>query len=215
MQKKYKLVVLDMDGTLLTDASTITGVTIDFLNYLHKKEIIIAFATARVYRSAWRYAGLFSFNIPLITTNGSLIKDSRGGKVYFQKRIPVSAAKEIIARCREMNLYYKVYIDSVLHVAGPSEEAISFADRHQIDLKITGNIGEILEGNPPEMIVVLEEPARIDKFIEGNKDLLAEVSYIKSEANSLEIGPAGVSKGRAVKILAQRLTKYIFISALS
>jgi Cof subfamily protein (haloacid dehalogenase superfamily) len=199
------MIVLDMDGTLLTDNLIIPEKTYNILNYLHQQGILIVFATARVYQSALRYAELFSFNIPLITANGSIIKDSKGMKTYLTRKIPYYLALKIINRARNMGLYYKVYIDSVLYVEKLTEEATIFANQHQINLKVEENILNISAGKGSEMIVVLEKHDKIDSFIANNKGLLTRVSWTKSEANSLEINSAGTSKGKAVEILSNKM----------
>ena len=45
--QKYRMVALDLDGTLLQPDHTVSNETVDYLRALHNKGLIIAIATGR------------------------------------------------------------------------------------------------------------------------------------------------------------------------
>ncbi len=91
---KNKLIVLDLDGTLLTDSKTLSEYTINVLNKKLDEKNIIVFATARPYRDL---AGLLPeslMNNPLICDNGSTVFYQ--GKKIFNMTLDSQKASRII-----------------------------------------------------------------------------------------------------------------------
>lgn len=69
MKTKY-LIALDLDGTLLTDAKTITPRTRAFFNKLHNDGHHIVIATGRPLRAAHSFQKQLDISGPLVTHNG-------------------------------------------------------------------------------------------------------------------------------------------------
>ena len=67
-----KLIVTDLDGTLLTDKKQISAYTAEILNKVREKEIQVAFATARPRRSTAKIRSLFEPDF-IIANNGATI----------------------------------------------------------------------------------------------------------------------------------------------
>lgn len=68
-----KMIVIDLDGTLLDNNNNIKENTIKYLNDLINKNYIIVLASARAHRNIIEYASNFPENMPLISENGAQI----------------------------------------------------------------------------------------------------------------------------------------------
>lgn len=72
---KYKMVVSDLDGTLLDNEKQITDKTVYILNELHKKGIEIVIATGRNYYMAKKLIDPISnLNPVILSNNGSVVR---------------------------------------------------------------------------------------------------------------------------------------------
>jgi HAD superfamily hydrolase (TIGR01484 family) len=69
----YKLVALDMDGTLLNDRQEISEVNAEWIQKALAAGVKICFATGRGFQSALPYAEQLKLETPMITVNGSEI----------------------------------------------------------------------------------------------------------------------------------------------
>lgn len=67
----YKLVALDMDGTLLNDEQKISQENADWIQKAVKAGIHICFSTGRGFKSAFPYAEQLRLETPMVTVNGS------------------------------------------------------------------------------------------------------------------------------------------------
>lgn len=67
----YRLIALDLDGTLLTEEKTITAETKRWIRRATEAGIAVCFATGRAFQSALPYAEELGLSTPMVTVNGS------------------------------------------------------------------------------------------------------------------------------------------------
>lgn len=101
-----KMIVLDLDGTILNSNNKVSDNTKQYLNYLKDIGYIITIATGRIYASALKVTDGASFANYLITDTGSCIYDKDTSLTIFSKYIDKKIAEDIL------NTYdYCMYID--------------------------------------------------------------------------------------------------------
>jgi len=86
--KKIKLVVFDLDGTLLNDDHEIGESAKRLIPELKAKGIHFSFATGRLHSAVAHLAEELDITTPLISLDGSLIKNRLEGKEVFKSFIP-------------------------------------------------------------------------------------------------------------------------------
>lgn len=112
----YKLIAIDMDGTLLTPELEISKETIQVVRKVIDKNVIVTLSTGRMYPAALPFANMLQLDVPLITCNGSLIKCAKTGKEYYKKAIEPEYCKEIIEYCVNNRLSLSVYKDDDIFI---------------------------------------------------------------------------------------------------
>lgn len=73
MTAKYRLLALDMDGTLLNDEQMITPLTVKWIKKAVDSGVHVCLSTGRAFTSAFPYAEQLGLQTPMITVNGSEI----------------------------------------------------------------------------------------------------------------------------------------------
>ncbi|OBZ09626.1 phosphoglycolate phosphatase, TA0175-type [Bacillus sp. FJAT-27264] len=71
MTAKYRLLALDMDGTLLNDEQIITPKTVEWIQKAVEAGVHVCLSTGRAFNSAWPYARQLGLETPMVTVNGS------------------------------------------------------------------------------------------------------------------------------------------------
>ncbi|WP_307588268.1 Cof-type HAD-IIB family hydrolase [Paenibacillus wynnii] len=71
MIAKYRLLALDMDGTLLNDEQLITPETAKWIQKAKNAGVYVCLSTGRAFRSALPYAEQLGLLTPMVTVNGS------------------------------------------------------------------------------------------------------------------------------------------------
>ena len=82
------LIVLDLDGTLLSSEKKILEKTKDYLRYLSSQGHVVTMASGRPPRAILPYYRELDLDAPLIGYNGSIILNPHENRTIFEKRFP-------------------------------------------------------------------------------------------------------------------------------
>ncbi|MHB8075584.1 Cof-type HAD-IIB family hydrolase [Desulfosporosinus fructosivorans] len=200
-----KLIVFDLDDTLLNSNSSISPRTYQAIQQVVAKGIKVTLATGRMYSSAIPFARSLGLGIPVISYNGAQISSYPSGERLFHNPIKQEVARQVMQLCRERQWYIQTYINDVLYVKEIDKRAELYA-------RITGAkpipVGDRLYtmlGAPTKMLAIAE-PGEIELLKEGFHTQLGNVLCIaESKPNFLEINDLAVNKGAALRFVASRL----------
>ena len=108
----YKMVVLDLDGTLLDDEKQISETNIKILNELHKRNIEIVIATGRNYYMAKMLTEKISSVTPVIlSNNGSVVRRSHNDEVLNYNYLDPIFFERIYNEGLKRNLNPFIHVD--------------------------------------------------------------------------------------------------------
>jgi len=93
---KYKLVVLDLDGTLLKDNKSIGIQTVEYITRLKKSGVDVVIATGRSYYHGKKLIAPLNENMTVLSNNGSIVRHTSDDEVIFANYLKKSEAKNII-----------------------------------------------------------------------------------------------------------------------
>ena len=114
--KTVKMIVTDLDSTLLRSDKTISEYTQEVFERLHEQNILVAFATSRAMRASERFREIIKPNID-ITSGGAIAVMGgaiavMGGKTLFRAAIDIDIANSIIHDLRTNNEVLQITVDS-------------------------------------------------------------------------------------------------------
>ena len=104
-----KMIVTDLDGTLLRSDKTISERTLRAFEKCRAYGIVIGAATARSEYSARKYLGLLKPDF-IISNGGGLA--SIGGEIVYKSMLDSAAVSGIIKRCREVQPDGEITVDT-------------------------------------------------------------------------------------------------------
>ncbi|MDF2503706.1 Cof-type HAD-IIB family hydrolase [Clostridium sp.] len=207
----YKLICIDMDGTLLNDKKEVSEENLNALKMASEKGVKIAVCTGRLFASARYYAELIGVKAPVIASNGAYIREKDRDDVIYELSLGVDKCKKIqsIIDKYDFNVYYNKY-DSVFTEAEFSKDNTYAAmnkilpDKNKIKLITTKDINKVIEeqgDNILKCICISDDYESLDK---AREEILkvGEYEVVSSNRDNIEIMIKGVAKGRAVKVLA-------------
>ena len=198
----YKLIAIDIDGTLITDEKVITEGTKRALEQAIAKGAHVTLATGRMYASARKIAMQTGLNVPLITYQGSLIKNVMDEEVLYECAVPDTAARKLLQFCKEHNLHIQLYINDELYAHEDNEKLQDYVKLNNISYKIEPDLDKLLE-IPSTKILMIDTPERLDELTPAMRELLGpEVFIVKSKPHFLEVTHRDGMKGNALRFLA-------------
>ena len=207
---KYKMLVTDMDYTLLNKEKRVSDRNREALRRAMEKGVHMVVATGRIYTSARIYAKLLGLDTPIIASNGALIKDA--SKTIFRDILSQDTVREMLRLCHKYGIYCHFFTENTIY----SEKLINVSLRYtewnkymgeedQVKIRIVDDGEEIIEAAKSEVlkaVVFDDDDEKIQKLRDGIMET-GIVSVSQSMKHNLEVMNKGVTKGNAVRILAQ------------
>lgn len=151
----YKLVAIDLDGTLLNSYGEISQKNKETIQKAIDLGTEIVIASGRPITSAKSYANEIGANKYVICGNGSLLYDMKNETIIYDKCIERQKALEIIKICEDNSIFFNIYTES-LTISKSMNYNISFynnenrkvPDDKKTNIKIVDNIYKYVEENP-------------------------------------------------------------------
>lgn len=198
-----KIIICDLDGTLLEKNGQLSPKTIEMVQRFHASGGIFIIATGRLdHDIVYIEEKLGIQGKYRISQNGAVIKNECND-IIWNREIDAVAAAAIVKLLHEQSVRVEVSDKTFRYFPSPrdKEEAVEFVDHVIIDPDYVQKIGSTIF---PSVILTFgtnEVFEQITKRI--NKHFRHQVDTIKTSPKTLEILPKGVSKGAAVKKILQ------------
>ena len=108
----YKIIAIDLDGTLLNSFGEITQKTKDVLKEAISRGIQVVLASGRPVSAIENIANEIESNEYLISGNGALVYDIQKEKVVYDKFLSKEQVLQIVDVCEENSIYCNVYTET-------------------------------------------------------------------------------------------------------
>jgi Cof subfamily protein (haloacid dehalogenase superfamily) len=210
--KNIKLIVTDIDGTLVNDNGELGFESKKLVKELMKLNVMVSLATGRLHSAVTDISKELSLNGYIISLDGALIKNSVDDKTIYESYLRTSRVKKAIALseenlinivlCHASSIYYtenNSVIPTLLSKYGASYTKVdSYSDY------ISGTLEIVCSSDMKDSIKKMEEKFSFPYTFGCN------TSYFRSKKNEnifyLEIRKAGSSKGKAVIRILKHLS---------
>lgn len=201
----YKLIAVDLDGTLLTDKLEIASQTIEAVQQAFSAGTIVTIATGRMLTSAKKFAEQLNIDVPIITYQGAIIQDLRSQKVLYERLITPESSKKIIEFAKEKGVHLQVYQDDLLYGAEENEILVNYAKNTKVPYTVEPDLFKLAEKGLTKAIFI-DQPHVLKPLEKELASLLGETTHItKSTTRFIEITHAEANKGHALRHLAKTL----------
>ncbi len=153
----YKLVAIDLDGTMLNQYGEVTPNTKKAIQAAIEKNIEIVIASGRPIDSIKTIAKEIGSNHYFIAGNGALIYDIQKEEIVYDKFLPKQKVLEIIKICEENSISYNVYTEETIlanslkyNVLYYQKENLKKEKSKQTKISIIENIYEYVKSKKEE-----------------------------------------------------------------
>jgi Cof subfamily protein (haloacid dehalogenase superfamily) len=198
----YKLIAIDIDDTLINDDKKILPGTRSSIEEAIAQGVVVTIATGRMYASAKQLAQQLDLNVPIISYQGSFVKDGQDGTVLYERSVPVDVAQELFSLSAERGYHIQAYINDELYAAEENDRLIAYCKLSNIPYKIEPDFAK-LSTVPSTKLLMIDEPEKLDILMEELQPRFGDrVHMTKSKPNFLEFVHKEGTKGDALRFLA-------------
>ena len=199
----YKLIALDMDGTLLQSDGTVSKETQEALKQSREQGVMVTLSTGRPFQGVLDYIDQLGLSGPMITYNGAMIVEVEGRKIVFHQSLKADDARQVINLGLERDTTIILWSDNKLYVNRYDDHA------------------KVYEGIAKTKAIVIEDYEQVIKEgitkvlwfdnVENTNRYLVElvgkvnesVNYCTSRPYFLEFFDGNVSKAEAMAFIGK------------
>ena len=207
---KYKLLVLDVDGTLLNDEREISKRTLAALLKVQQMGVRIVLASGRPTYGLMPLAKtleLGNYGGFILSYNGCQIIKAQNGEILFERRINPEMLPYLEKKARKNGFAIFTYHDDTLITDSPDNEYIkNEALLNNLKIIREDEFSTAIDFAPCKcMLVSDKEKALIGLEQHWEKRLAGTLDAFRSEPYFLEVVPCGVNKANTLGALLEHL----------
>ncbi|MBE3554727.1 MAG: HAD family hydrolase [Thermicanus sp.] len=202
MSQGYKMVLIDLDGTTLTDDKRITARTQKILEHLDAHGIPVVIATGRAIYSIRDLFRHISLRSPVIALNGSIIYKGIRGNVWEYEEFGTELLTEILDTLKKRTEIENILLEGIgeYYVKKYDQEIEETFVHYRHSLPVEFHSEKVPEPVTNLLILSREKKDEIHDWL--NERLAGKIKMIKTSWHWLEGMREYVNKGSAMKKVA-------------
>ncbi|NLL73678.1 MAG: sugar-phosphatase [Clostridiales bacterium] len=204
----YKLIAIDMDGTLLNDNKEISDKCQKYFEILKKKGIKIVLATGRPLDGVMPYVeqlGLLDEDEYVVTYNGALVQSTVNKKILYNKPLSIDSYRELYTVSKQFGVNIHALTDSSVLTPKKNPYTKIESTINQIPT-IEGPVEDVDASTNIVKVMFVDDPKKLDEVIPLIPQWIRDkYSILRSATIFLEFLDKSVNKGVGVSAIAKQL----------
>lgn len=207
---KYKVLALDIDGTLARNDRTISEYTQKTLVEAQKLGIRVVIASGRPLPGIRPIADLLQlkeYGGFVLAYNGGEIWDWQSGEQIYTKPLPSEVLPVIYNSCKDAGIDLMTYCgDNIVTEAKDNKYIQLSSMRNRMPVRIVSSFLCDIQ-YPVFKCMIVDEPDTLQRFEKKlNAAIQGRAIAFRSEPFYLEVVPEGIDKAACLKIILSRLS---------
>jgi Cof subfamily protein (haloacid dehalogenase superfamily) len=199
-----RCIAIDLDDTLLKTDLTIDTEDQRAISRAIESGVKVLLASGRMVQSMRPYAVKLGLDVPLIAYNGAIIQETVSEKNLYHRPVPTGVALELVPIFRKYGIHLNAYVNDQLYM----DELTVWGEKYAANAGVTphpvGDLCGLLAGELSHKLLAVGDEKKIDWVQEFLwKEFGDTLQFVKSKPTYLEILAPGVSKGNALRELAE------------
>lgn len=210
MDDKYKLIALDLDGTLTNDQKEISKDTLKYIIGIQQAGLKIALASGRPTHGVSHIARqlkLDEFGGYMLSYNGGKIIRCSDGKILANHCLDLDLIPVLYQYAKDAGQSILTYTFDAVITEDADHELVkheSFLNGNMPIRKVTDFVEAVVK--PPHKVAIIGEKEPLDKIFAELVQILGQrINIYRSAETYLEIVPAQIDKGKALSFLLSEL----------
>jgi len=199
----YKLVAIDLDGTMLNQYGIITEKTRKAISKAQEKGVEVMIASGRAITSVKRFSKEINSNKYFISGNGAITYDIKNNKILYENILSKTKALKIIKICEENSIYYNVYTENGIIAKNLSYNTLYYykdnltkPDENRTHINIVENVYDYFEQREEKIlkIMICDEHKTVFNSIVRKLKELSEIEVLEVSHMSRKIIKQGTDE---------------------
>lgn len=206
----YRLLALDLDGTLLDSRMQITPAVKAAVAAAQARGVVVTIATGRTFRATMPYIEALGLHGPVICYQGGAVFDSATGAMSQPVTLPSPLAAEGAQLMLDLDMFCLVYADEKIYIADDTRPEFDFYKTFHpegIDFVVAPDLVQVTSTLKVLKVQLTAAAGAIDRVLPRfTTAFTGRMEVLRAHDHFLELTPLGISKGRSLAALAQTLS---------
>lgn len=208
IQMSYKMIVLDMDDTLLTDDHIISEATKTALMLAQEKGIKVVLASGRptyAMLDAAKELRLAEYGSFILSFNGAKITNCQTNEELFSSTLSPETVHQLFDLSQRENIWIHTYMNNEIITQENNPFTEIEGKLTGLPIKTVADFKQTVSTPVVKVLMVKEENYLKEVEARLQKELANDLSVMRSKPYFLEFTELGVTKGTSLAILIEKL----------
>jgi len=204
----YKLIAIDMDGTLLSNEKQISPANYEAIQQARENGVKVVLASGRPlvgFKKYLKELNLVSENDYAVAFNGALVQSSQGGEIISKTTLTLQDYKYLYKLSKELKVNIHALTES--SVISPKDTIYT---RHEAEMNDITNeiipVEDVDEDTTIVKVMFIDKPELIEEIMHKiPEEVSSKYTVVRSAPFFLEFLHKSVNKGAGVAALAKKL----------
>lgn len=205
---KYKLIALDLDGTLKNSENKITDETRKTLIKAQQLGATIVLASGRPTPGLRHEAATLELEKHegyLLSFNGAKVMDAKTRQTMFEQRLTIEQAKKAYDEAKKHNLAIMTYYDDAVYTEDVDDQYVNIEGHiNDIEIKKAESFKSILR-DPINKVLCTGDPEHVASVLEDYKSAFPGLSIYRSAPFFIEVMAPNIDKAASLDKLVKML----------
>ena len=199
MSKQIKLVVTDIDGTLMEMNGSLAKETIDVVQQMSDKGVKVVIATGRMYNAAKPVVEELGLDAPIICYQGAMIRDEN--RIYFERNVDKATTLSIIDDLRNYGAHINMYLRDRLIVENDDKYIKAYAGDRFLKYEVVEDL-KVVAQDATKLLAIDEDANLVTKIRDEMRLKYPYLNIVKSTDYYCEFVNNEADKGFAIDFIA-------------
>lgn len=199
---KYKLVAVDVDGTLLDSKSNLTPETMKAVQETVAAGVILTICTGRPIQGVKPLIDKLGLDLPFITYNGAMIVMGKSGKILYDQTMQGADVKTVYKLGEKFKTTIVIWANNKLYIHPLTQKAAAYSELSKTKPEPITDLEALIAQGVTKVLFYDEVEAIRDYEKAVAPDVPPTVNYCTSQPFLLEFFDQKVSKGNALARLS-------------
>jgi Cof subfamily protein (haloacid dehalogenase superfamily) len=209
MAYRYRLIAMDLDGTLNNDQKVITPKTREALMTAQKQGVRLALASARPSPGLYKERDILRMQVYggiLMSYNGGRIVDAATGKVLFETAMDLAQTQAVLRFLETLPVTPILDDGRQFYVTDKAAFKVDYECRNNNMIATeVGNLADFLNFSPIKILMSVQ-PEQLKDVQRQIADFLPEdLTVVQTAPFYLEVIPKRINKGQGIRDICRTL----------
>lgn len=210
----YKLVAIDLDGTMLNKYGIITENTKNVIKKVQEKGVEVIIASGRPINSVKNFSKEINSQKYFISGNGAITYDIKNDKIIYENILNKNKVLQVIKICEENSIYYNVYTENGIIAKNLNyntlyyyKENINKSEENKTHINIVESIYDYIEKRDEKILKIM--------ICDGSKPIFNSIMKKIREITDIEILDVSHMSRKIIKQGTEEIALEYFYTEIS